>query len=313
MIGSRFFQISILAGGYRIRIPKQEYLSDGITEQIITGLSTVPYLFVIARNSTFTYKGRAVKVSQVSRELGVRYVLEGSVQRSGERIRITAQLIDATTGRHLWAERYDRELKDIFAIQDEITMKIMAGLQVKLTAGEQGRLIFNDTDNFEALLRLLQGVEQFDSNNPGAIALAREMFEEAIALDAEYATAYSLLGYTHMLDVYLGSSKSPKESLERGMELAQKAITLDDSNFHSYSLLGYLYTLMRQHDKALVAACYLRVDQRKRFFFMKRQFVSTLSLRLMIFKAYVRAIAKRGCMTKQSKRVKKRFISSPPI
>jgi adenylate cyclase len=234
--------------------PEQEYLSDGITEQIITGLSTVPYLFVIARNSTFTYKGTAVNVSQVGRELGVRYVLEGSVQRSGERIRITAQLIDATTGRHLWAERYDRELKDIFAIQDEITMKIMAGLQVKLTAGEQDRRSLNDTDNLEAFLGLLQGVEQLDSMNPGANALAREMFEEAIALDAEYATAYSCLGYTHMMDVYLGSSKSPKESLERGMELAQKAITLDDSNFHSYSLLGYLYTLMRQHDKALVAA-----------------------------------------------------------
>jgi adenylate cyclase len=234
--------------------PKQEYLSDGITEQIITGLSKVPYLFVIARNSTFTYKGRAVKVSQVSRELGVRYVLEGSVQRSGERIRITAQLIDATTGHHLWAERYDRELKDIFAIQDEITMKIMGELQVKLTSGEQARLSFNDTDNFEALLRYLQGAEQLDRNNQGAIALARQMFEEAIALDAEYATAYSALGYTHMLDVYLGSSKSPRESLERGIELAQKATALDDSNSHSHSLLGYLYTLMRQHDKAIVAA-----------------------------------------------------------
>jgi TolB-like protein/cytochrome c-type biogenesis protein CcmH/NrfG len=234
--------------------PEQEYLSDGITEQIITGLSQVPYLFVIARNSTFVYKGRAVKVSQVGRELGVRYVLEGSVQRSGERIRITAQLIDATTGHHLWAERYDRELKDIFAIQDEITMKIMTGLQVKLTGGEQARLSFHDTDNLEAFLRLLQGAEQIDRNNPGAIALAREMFGEAIALDPEYATAYSLLGYTHMLDVYLGSSHSPRESLERGIELAQKAIALDDSNFLSHSLLGYLYTLMRQHDEAIVAA-----------------------------------------------------------
>ena len=117
--------------------PKQEFLCDGITEEIITALSKVPRLFVIARNSTFTYKGKPVKVKQVSEELGVRYVLEGSFQRSGDRVRITAQLIDALTGNHLWAERYDRDLKDIFAVQDEITMKILTAMQVKLTEGEQ--------------------------------------------------------------------------------------------------------------------------------------------------------------------------------
>ena len=117
--------------------PKQEFFSDGITEDIITALSKVPRLFVIARNSTFTYKGKPVKVKQVSEELGVRYVLEGSVQRSGDRVRITAQLIDALTGHHLWAERYDRDLKDLFALQDEITMKILTAMQVKLTEGEQ--------------------------------------------------------------------------------------------------------------------------------------------------------------------------------
>ena len=116
--------------------PDQEFFSDGMTEEIITALSKVPNLFVIARNSTFTYKGKPVKVKQVSEELGVRYVLEGSVQKSGDRVRITAQLIDALTGHHLWAERYDRDLKDIFALQDEITMKVITGLQVELTAGE---------------------------------------------------------------------------------------------------------------------------------------------------------------------------------
>ena len=116
--------------------PKQEFLCDGMTEEIITALSKVPRLFVIARNSTFTYKGKPVKVKQVSEELGVRYVLEGSVQRSGDRVRITAQLIDALTGNHLWAERYDRDLKDIFALQDEITIKILTAVQVKLTEGE---------------------------------------------------------------------------------------------------------------------------------------------------------------------------------
>ena len=117
--------------------PKQEFLCDGITEEIITALSKAPRLFVIARNSTFTYKGKPVKVKQVSEELGVRYVLEGSVQRSGDRVRINAQLIDALTGHHLWAERYERDLKDIFALQDEITMKILTAIRVKLTEGEQ--------------------------------------------------------------------------------------------------------------------------------------------------------------------------------
>ena len=117
--------------------PKQEFFSDGITEDIITALSKIQKLFVIARNSTFTYKGKPVKVKQVSEELGVRYVLEGSVQKSGDRVRITAQLIDALTGHHLWSERYDRDLKDLFALQDEVTLKILTALQVKLTQGEE--------------------------------------------------------------------------------------------------------------------------------------------------------------------------------
>ena len=121
--------------------PKQEFFSDGITEDIITALSKIPKLFVIARNSTFTYKGKPVKVKQVSEELGVRYVLEGSVQRSGDRVRITAQLIDALSGHHLWAERYDRDLKDLFALQDEVTLKILMAMQVKLTEGEQASAV----------------------------------------------------------------------------------------------------------------------------------------------------------------------------
>ena len=134
--------------------PKQEFFSDGITEEIITALSKVPRLFVISRNSTFTYKGKPVKVKQVSEELGVRYVLEGSVQRSGDQIRITAQLIDALTGHHLWAERYERDLKDIFALQDEITMKILTAIQVKLTEGEQA-LTYRKIFQREARSRLL--------------------------------------------------------------------------------------------------------------------------------------------------------------
>jgi len=134
----------------------QEYLADGITENIISALSQVPDLFVIARNSTFTYKGKPVKVQQVAEELGVRYVLEGSVQRSGDTLRITAQLIDAITGQHVWSERYNRELKNIFALQDEITMKVITALQVKLTVGEGARLLAKGTKNLEAYLKYLQ-------------------------------------------------------------------------------------------------------------------------------------------------------------
>jgi TolB-like protein len=144
---------------------EQEYLSDGITEEIITGLSKIPKIFVIARNSTFTYKGKPVKVQKVSKELGVQYVLEGSVRKAGNRIRITAQLVDAITGHHLWAERYDRDLDDIFALQDEITMKILTALQVKLTEGQQARVFSKGTDNLEAYLNWLQAHEYWLSFN----------------------------------------------------------------------------------------------------------------------------------------------------
>ena len=234
--------------------PEQEYFSDGMTEEIITALSKVPRLFVIARNSTFTYKGKPVKVQQVGRELGVRYLLEGSVRKAGDRVRITAQLVDAQTGHHLWAERYDRDLKDIFALQDEITMKIMMGLQVKLTEGEQARLLAKGTKNLEAYLKLLQGLEPHGRGNKEENARAQKFYEEAIALDPEYANAYALLGITHLLDVWYGSSKSPRESFAQAMKLAQKAIAIDVSLASAHGLLGYIYTITRRYDMG-IAQC----------------------------------------------------------
>ena len=139
--------------------PKQEFFSDGITEDIITALSKNPEVFVIARNSTFTYKGKPVKVKQVSEELGVRYVLEGSVQRSGDQVRITAQLIDALKGHNLWAERYERDLKDIFALQDEVTLKILMALQVKLAEGGQASTAekyFKGKEGLECYLKVIE-------------------------------------------------------------------------------------------------------------------------------------------------------------
>jgi TolB-like protein/Tfp pilus assembly protein PilF len=230
---------------------EQEFFSDGITEEIITALSKTPKMFVISRNSTFSYKGKAVKVSQVAEELGVRYVLEGSVRKAGDRVRITAQLIDALTGRHLWAERYDRDLKDIFALQDEITMKIITELQVKLTEGERVRLWSKGTANLEAYLKLLQGGEHFYRMNKEDNALARRIYDEAIALDPEYPEAYSMLGWTHYMDVWFKSSRSPRESIRQAFELAQKSIALDDSCQSAHRLLSQLYLIKRQHEKAI--------------------------------------------------------------
>ena len=231
--------------------PMQAYLSDGITEDIITTLSKVPKLFVIARNSTFTYKNRAVNVPQVAEELGVRYVLEGSIQKAGDKIRVTAQLIDAVKGHHLWAERYDRELKDIFVLQDEIAMKILAALEVKLVGGQTSLFISRGTDNLEAYLKVLQGREFFERQDRESNFLARENFEEAVALDPNYAAAYNMLARTHFMDVWLGSSPSRKTSLTKAIDLARKAISLDESIADSHGLLGYLYSLTRQHDEAI--------------------------------------------------------------
>jgi adenylate cyclase len=230
--------------------PDQEFFSDGMTEEIITALSKSPYLFVIARQSTFAYKGKPVKVKQVSEELGVRYVLEGSVRRSGEKVRITAQLIDAMTGYHLWAERYDRDLKEIFALQDEITMKILQSIRVKLTDGEQ-ELRGKPPRNLEAYLKLLQAQEYNQRFNIEGNVIGKQLSEEAIALDPEFASAYHLLATAHMMDVWLGSSKSPAESLDKAVELTQKAISLDPKDPRHYALIGYLYAMKRDYDKAI--------------------------------------------------------------
>ena len=234
--------------------PKQEYFSDGITEEIITALSKTPKMLVIARNSTFSYKGKAVKVNQVAEELGVRYVLEGSVRKAGDRVRVTAQLIDAITGHHLWAERYDRDLKDIFVLQDEITKGIITALQVKLTVGEGARLLAKGTKNIEAYLKLLQGTEYLLRMNKEGNILARKMAEEVIALDPDYPRAYRLLAMTNWLDAFLRWSNSPGKSLASAEELSQKVLAMDESDSISHRLLGYIYLLKKEHDKAIAEA-----------------------------------------------------------
>jgi adenylate cyclase len=234
--------------------PKQEYFSDGITEEIITALSKTPKLFVIARNSTFTYKNKPTKVQEVGRELGVKYVLEGSVRKAEDKVRITAQLVDAQSGSHIWAERYDRDLKDIFALQDEITMKIITALRVQLTDGEQARITAKGTKNLDAYLLCLQGAEQLGRWNKDCLIRGRKMVEKAIALDPKYAKAHCLLAWSYWFEVPLVLTKNPRQSIARAMELAQKALALDKSLAYAHSLMGYMYILQKQYDEG-VAEC----------------------------------------------------------
>jgi len=230
--------------------PQQEYFTDGFTEEIITSLSKIPALFVISRNSSFTYKGKPVKVQQVSEELGVRYVLEGSLQKFSSRVRINVQLIDAISGRHLWAESYDRELKDIFRLQDELILKIASALSVNLTMGEQARVWAEGTKNLKAYLNLMQARAYLFRTSVENNAQARRMAEEAIALDPRYAEAYVVLSITHTNDVFLGTS-SPKESIPKAMELTKKALALNGSLADAHSKLGLLYVWSGRYDEAV--------------------------------------------------------------
>jgi TolB-like protein/Tfp pilus assembly protein PilF len=233
---------------------EQEYFCDGLTEEIITALSKVPKVFVIARNSVFTYKGKPVKVKQVAEELGIRYVLEGSVRKGGDKLRITAQLIDALSGHHLWAERYDRDLKDIFSVQDELTKKIITAMQVELTEGEQARIDSGGTNNLQAYLKFLEAREDVNKLNIEGNTLGRKLVKEAIELDPEFAMAYRILAATHRMDVLYGVSKSPKESYSTCINLLKKAIELDGTYAEAYGALGFTFSLLGQHEKAIATA-----------------------------------------------------------
>jgi TolB-like protein/class 3 adenylate cyclase len=232
--------------------PKQDYFSDGLTEQIISTLSKFQNLFVISRSSTFTYKGKPVKVQKVAEDLGVKYVLEGSVQRTVDRVRITAQLIDATTGHHIWSERYDREQKDIFVIQDDITLEITKALRVEFISGEQARIwAKSSTTNLRAWEKFLQGSGYIDRFTKEDNAIARRLYEEAIVLDSMYANAYVGLSATHFWDARFGWVESRAESLKMVLKYAQKAMELNDTLDVAYMMIGGVYFLQGQHEKAI--------------------------------------------------------------
>jgi adenylate cyclase len=230
---------------------EQEYFCDGITDQIITSLSMIPRLFVIARDSTFVYKGKAVKVQKVAEEMGVRYVLEGSVQKSKDRVRILVQLIDAIRGHHLWSERYDRDLKDLFVLQDEIAKQIMTALQVKLTEGEYASGIAGGTSNLKALECFWRAEEHFFRTSREDNAAARKWAEKAIELDVNFAGAWAMLGFTHFTDVTLGWGKTPAQSIKLAEECAQKALSINDSTAKAQALMGRIRSIEGKYDEAV--------------------------------------------------------------
>jgi adenylate cyclase len=234
--------------------PEQEYFSDGITEDLTADLSKISSLFVIARTSAFIYKGKAVKVQEIGRAMGVGYVLEGSVRKAGAQIRITAQLIDATTGFHLWTERYSRPLPDLFAVQDEIVQQIVTTLKLQLTLWEHGVLVRKHTDNLEAYDYYLRGLGYRARVTKEANVQARQMYEEAIALDSRYAEAYAELGWTYLVEWFYQWNPDRGQSLERARELAQEAVALDDSLPQPQRVLSQVYLWQKQHDQAIAAA-----------------------------------------------------------
>jgi len=228
---------------------EQEFLADGLADNIITALSRTSEMAVIAQNSTFAYKGKSINIQQIGEELGVRYVLEGSIQRSSDRVRINAQLIDAKNGQHIWAERYDRQMRDIFALQDEITLKIMSALQVKLTRGEQVRLWEGGTTNLGAFEAYYQAHDEYYSrgNRPRAVQLC----QEAITADKKYVDPIIFLGWLYMVDYWFGWSETPEKSREKAVELVQTALSLNDLIDPPHILSAKIAYSYRRYEEAL--------------------------------------------------------------
>jgi len=243
--------IAVLAFDNLSGDPEQEYFSDGIAENIITALSKVGELFVIARNSSFTYKGKPVKVQQIGRELGVRYVLEGSVQKSGDRVRITAQLINANNGEHLWAENYDRDFKNIFEIQDEITMKIVIALRIKLTEGEQARMATAKYKSPAVGYKSIQAQSEWRKGTKESYMIVGQLAQEIVDMDPDSVHGHRWLAWYHYGLTTMGIS--PQENLKKAFKLSQKTLSMDENDSFSHGLAGYVYLQMRKHEKAIVS------------------------------------------------------------
>jgi adenylate cyclase len=231
--------------------PNQEYFADGITEDLITDLSKISGLFVIARHSAFAYRGKALRTQDIGRELGVRYLLDGSVRRAGTRIRITTELSEAGTGGSMWAERYDRELHDLFDLQDEIMRRIVEELEVTLTQGEQVRVWRRATRNPRAYDLFLRARERWFRLKREYNLEARELAQRAVEEDPGAVGALVIVGLTHMQVVMMGWTGDRPDALQRAVEFVRRAIALDDTFPESHLVLAYVHCLLGQHDEGI--------------------------------------------------------------
>ncbi len=234
--------------------PEQEYFSDGLTEDIITDLSLIPGLFVIARNSTFTYKGKSVDVRRLADDMGVRYVLEGSVRKSASQVRVTAQLIEAANGHHLWAKKYDRGLEDVFAIQDELTKEIVTALDVELISGEKGRHQRSRVKNPEAREALYRGMAQFYKFDEPSHARAKMYFEQFTRLEPDSILGYVWQAQMCQIEIFMGWSEDRNSSIKYMGELVEKALKIDDKDPLALGHAGMHQLFLGNHDQSIAFA-----------------------------------------------------------
>ena len=235
--------------------PEQTFFADGLVEDIITTLSKLSGLVVIARNSSFAYRGRAVDLGTIAAELGVRYVMDGSVRKTGNRVRITAQLIEAKNGTHLWAQRYDRTIADIFAIQDEITLQLATEMQVSLTEGEQARLRHGATSNVEAWQLWVQGLSHFrQAVTREKVGAARPFWEKALALDPGSSTINAMLGFVHYCDARFGWWDDRETALDKANNYAERALTLAPDNADAHITAAVVEMMKGRYEAAVAHA-----------------------------------------------------------
>ena len=229
----------------------QAYFADGIAKEIITALSKFGWFFVTARNSTFSYKGRSVEVRQIGKELGVRYVLEGSVRKAGERVRVTVQLIDATPGNHIWAERYDREIGDVFALQDEITETVTATITPQLLVAESERAKRKPPESMQAWELVMRAIPLIWRLNGLDLAKAQQLLRDAVERDPGYAEAHGLLGFAYILNTWTGWGDDPRSLIPKAEQSAQRALELDDNEPWAHLATSALYGYARRHDESI--------------------------------------------------------------
>jgi len=246
--------LAVLPFANRSDDPEQEYFSDGLTEDIITDLSLIPGLFVVARNSTFTYKGKSVDIRQLGQEMGARYVLEGSVRKSGNQVRVTAQLIEAASGHHLWAKKYDRGLKDVFAVQDDLTREIVTALDVELVSGERGRHQRTRVKNPEAREALYRGMAQFYKFDSTSHAQAKIFFEQFTHLEPDSTIGYVWQAQMCQVEIFMGWGEDKDSSLKNMEVLIEKALEIDDKDPLALGHAGMHQLFLGNHDEAIAFA-----------------------------------------------------------